>query len=181
MAPGDTWEPLHSSNPLSPLSLTVTDEDYEILSGLPDSVLYTCGPCAGATQPRWREALSGALQGGLRQVLQGLLSSKVAGPLLLCTQVWRTPEVEGGGVGLSPSPSDIPHLQCGQDGKQLHPGPCDLQAVGQRFEEGHYKSVVSGTWRGADGCHRQSWAGVEVWSKGSDTRKLPYSTASWKT
>ncbi|XP_041509565.1 histone-lysine N-methyltransferase 2B isoform X2 [Microtus oregoni] len=96
----------------------LSDEDYEILSGLPDSVLYTCGPCAGATQPRWREALSGALQGGLRQVLQGLLSSKMAGPLLLCTQ-------------------------CGQDGKQLHPGPCDLQAVGQRFEEGHYKSVHS--------------------------------------
>ncbi|XP_021022216.1 histone-lysine N-methyltransferase 2B isoform X2 [Mus caroli] len=96
----------------------LSDEDYEILSGLPDSVLYTCGPCAGATQPRWREALSGALQGGLRQVLQGLLSSKVAGPLLLCTQ-------------------------CGQDGKQLHPGPCDLQAVGKRFEEGHYKSVHS--------------------------------------
>ncbi|NP_083550.2 histone-lysine N-methyltransferase 2B isoform 2 [Mus musculus] len=96
----------------------LSDEDYEILSGLPDSVLYTCGPCAGATQPRWREALSGALQGGLRQVLQGLLSSKVAGPLLLCTQ-------------------------CGQDGKQLHPGPCDLQAVGKRFEEGLYKSVHS--------------------------------------
>ncbi|XP_057349132.1 histone-lysine N-methyltransferase 2B isoform X7 [Manis pentadactyla] len=96
----------------------LSDEDYEILSGLPDSVLYTCGPCAGATHPRWREALSGALQEGLRRVLQGLLSSKVAGPLLLCTQ-------------------------CGQDGKQLHPGPCDLQVVSQRFEEGHYKSVHS--------------------------------------
>nr|XP_021532246.1 histone-lysine N-methyltransferase 2B isoform X1 [Aotus nancymaae] len=96
----------------------LSDEDYEILSGLPDSVLYTCGPCAGAVQPRWREALSGALQGGLRQVLQGLLSSKVAGPLLLCTQ-------------------------CGPDGKQLHPGPCGLQAVSQRFEDGHYKSVHS--------------------------------------
>jgi hypothetical protein len=77
--------------------LTVVDEDYEILSGLPDSVLYTCGPCAGATQPRWREALSGALQGGLRQVLQGLLSSKVAGPLLLCTQVWRVQRQVGWG------------------------------------------------------------------------------------
>lgn len=87
-----SWEPLHLSNPLSPLSLAVLDEDYEILSGLPDSVLYTCGPCAGETQPRWREALSGALQGGLRQVLQGLLSSKVAGPLLLCTQVRRVPD-----------------------------------------------------------------------------------------
>lgn len=32
-------------------------------------------------------------------MLQGLLSSKVAGPLLLCTQVWRTPEA--GWVGLA--------------------------------------------------------------------------------
>ncbi|XP_045148649.1 histone-lysine N-methyltransferase 2B [Echinops telfairi] len=96
----------------------LSDEDYEILSGLPDSVLYTCGPCAGATSPRWREALHGALRGGLRQVLQGLLNSKVVGPLLLCTQ-------------------------CGQDGNRLHPGPCGLQAVSQRFEEGHYTSVHS--------------------------------------
>lgn len=87
-APGN----LTSFQPVVPLSLAVLDEDYEILSGLPDSVLYTCGPCAGETQPRWREALSGALQGGLRQVLQGLLSSKAAGPLLLCTQVRRVPD-----------------------------------------------------------------------------------------
>lgn len=97
MGLGAFQEPLNFSNPLSPLSSAVLDEDYEILSGLPDSVLYTCGPCAGATQPRWREALSGALQGGLRQVLQGLLNSKVAGPLLLCTQVWRTLEAIGRG------------------------------------------------------------------------------------
>ena len=62
-------------------------------------MLYTCGPCAGATHPRWREALSGALQGGLRQVLQGLLSSKVAGPLLLCTQVWGPRWQDGVGLG----------------------------------------------------------------------------------
>lgn len=79
----------HPSKLFFLLALSVLDEDYEILSGLPDSVLYTCGPCAGATHSRWREALSGALQGGLRQVLQGLLNSKVVGPLLLCTQVWR--------------------------------------------------------------------------------------------
>lgn len=81
-------ENFHVTETIFPFpALAVLDEDYEILSGLPDSVLYTCGPCAGAAHPRWREALSGALQGGLRQVLQGLLSSKVAGPLLLCAQV----------------------------------------------------------------------------------------------
>lgn len=124
-------------------------------------MLYTCGPCAGATHPRWREALSGALQGGLRQVLQGLLSSKVVGPLLLCTQVWRAQAARWGGARPSTSVADFPCLQCGQDGKQLHPGPCDLQAVSQRFEAGHYKSVVSGTLRGTGGCLEER-AGLRV-------------------
>lgn len=118
-------------------------------------MLYTCGPCAGATHPRWREALSGALQGGLRQVLQGLLSSKVAGPLLLCTQVWGPQEAGRGGARPSTSLADFSSPQCGQAGKQLHSGPCDLQAVSRRFEEGHYKSVVSGTLRGIRGCQEE--------------------------
>lgn len=100
-SPGEflRWEPSQTPKLFSPFCHTILDEDYEILSGLPDSVLYTCGPCAGATQPRWREALSGALQGGLRQVLQGLLSSKVAVPLLLCSQVWRGQEASWVGPG----------------------------------------------------------------------------------
>lgn len=73
-------------------------------------MLYTCGPCAGATHPRWREALSGALQGGLRQVLQGLLSSKVVGPLLLCTQVWRARAQDG--VGPDPAPALLTSPLC---------------------------------------------------------------------
>lgn len=140
-------------------------------------MLYTCGPCAGATHPRWREALSGALQGGLRQVLQGLLSSKMAVPLLLCTQVWRAQVAGLGGARPSTSPADIPSLQCGQDGKQLHPGPCNLQAVSQRFEEGHYKSVVSGTLRGTSECQEERGLGL---SRGLDPDKPPYSTASWR-
>lgn len=64
-----------------------------------------------------------------------------------------------GGARPSTSPADFPYLQCGQDGKQLHPGPCDLQAVGQRFEDGHYKSVVSGT-RGGAGGFQEERAGL---------------------
>lgn len=78
-----------------------------------------------------------------------------------------------GGVGLSPSPSDFPHLQCGQDGKQLHSGPCDLQAVGKRFEDGHYKSVVSATWEGAGGYYEQSWAGVKFGVRAQTLRNSP--------
>lgn len=66
-----------------------------------------------------------------------------------------------GGAGPSASPADFLHLQCGQGGKQLHPGPCDLQTVGQRFEEGHYKSVVSRTWGGAGG-YQEEIAGLEL-------------------
>lgn len=88
-------------------------------------------------------------------MLQGLLSSKVAAPLLLCTQVWRAWAAGWGGARPSSSPADFPSLQCGQDGKQLHPGPCDLQAVSQRFEEGYYKSVVSGTLRGKGRCQEE--------------------------
>lgn len=68
-----------------------------------------------------------------------------------------------GGLGLGISRPDFPNLQCGQDGQQLHPGPCDLQAVGQRFEEGHYKSVVSGTWGGAGGHPEKRAALAWVW------------------
>lgn len=60
-----------------------------------------------------------------------------------------------GGPRPSTSPADFPSLQCGQDGKQLHPGPCDLHSVSQRFEDGHYKSVVSGTRRGTGGCQEE--------------------------
>lgn len=60
------------------------------------------------------------------------------------------PEVGWVDLGSALALLTSPHLQCGQDGKQLHPGPCDLQAVGQRFEEGHYKSVVSRAWEGAE-------------------------------
>lgn len=108
---------------LSPLPSALLDEDYEILSGLPDSVLYTCGPCAGATQPRWREALSGALQGGLRQVLQGLLSSKVAGPLLLCTQVCGAPGAGWVGLGSASAVLTSPICSVGRMGSSSTQDP----------------------------------------------------------
>lgn len=110
-------------------------------------------------------------------MLQGLLSSKVAVPLLLCTQVCRAQGAELGRARPSTSSADFPSLQCGQDGKQLHPGPCNLQAVSQRFEEGHYKSVVSGTLRGTGGCQEERGLGL---GRALDPDKPPYSTASWR-
>ncbi|KAH0631315.1 hypothetical protein JD844_005601 [Phrynosoma platyrhinos] len=92
-------------------------EGYEILSNLPESVVYACRPCCGNDKAKWREVLSLELRKSLRQVLQGLMSSKCATSLLQCTQ-------------------------CCPDDK-VHLGPCDLRTVNKLFEQGHYSSVHS--------------------------------------
>ncbi|OCT71111.1 hypothetical protein XELAEV_18038019mg [Xenopus laevis] len=96
----------------------LSDEGYEILSNLPDSVVYTCPPCLGNNSPMWREAMLSELTAGLHEVLQGLLTSDLAASLLHCAQ-------------------------CSDDsrcGKCEH-GPCDLQSLRQLLEDGHFSSV----------------------------------------
>ncbi|XP_029768980.1 LOW QUALITY PROTEIN: histone-lysine N-methyltransferase 2B [Terrapene carolina triunguis] len=65
----------------------LSDEDYEILSSLPESVVYTCRPCSGSDKAKWRDVLTSELRKGLRNVLQGMLASQHAEPLLQCAQV----------------------------------------------------------------------------------------------
>ncbi|XP_075462209.1 histone-lysine N-methyltransferase 2B isoform X4 [Ascaphus truei] len=96
----------------------LSDEGYEILSNLPDSVVYTCPPCLGSNCAIWREAMLSELTAGLHEVLQGLLTSQLAAPLLLCTRCCSR-----GGSG------------------KCHQTPCDLQSLGQLLEDGHYNSV----------------------------------------
>ncbi|XP_077193182.1 histone-lysine N-methyltransferase 2B isoform X1 [Paroedura picta] len=97
----------------------LSDEGYEILSNLPESVVYSCRPCCGSDKAKWREVLGSELRKGLRQVLQGLLNSKYATPLLQCAQC------------------------CPDDGVKVHLRPCDLRTVGKLFDQGHYSSVHS--------------------------------------
>uniref|UniRef100_A0A8C6XU44 [histone H3]-lysine(4) N-methyltransferase n=1 Tax=Naja naja TaxID=35670 RepID=A0A8C6XU44_NAJNA len=97
----------------------LSDEGYEILSNLPESVVYACRPCCGSDKTKWREVLNSELRKGLRQVLQGLLSSKCVAPLMQCAQC------------------------CPDDGVKVHLRPCDLRTVNKLFEQGHYSSVVS--------------------------------------
>ncbi|XP_034972971.2 histone-lysine N-methyltransferase 2B isoform X1 [Zootoca vivipara] len=97
----------------------LSDEGYEILSNLPESVIYACRPCCGSDKAKWREVLTLELRKGLRQVLQGLMSSKCATPLLQCAQC------------------------CPDDGVKVHLRPCDLRTVNKLFEQGHYSSVHS--------------------------------------
>ncbi|XP_070806226.1 histone-lysine N-methyltransferase 2B isoform X2 [Pituophis catenifer annectens] len=97
----------------------LSDEGYEILSNLPESVVYACRPCCGSDKTKWREVLNSELRKGLRQVLQGLLSSKCVAPLMQCAQC------------------------CPDDGVKVHLRPCDLRTVNKLFEQGHYASVHS--------------------------------------
>ncbi|XP_063168426.1 histone-lysine N-methyltransferase 2B isoform X1 [Candoia aspera] len=97
----------------------LSDEGYEILSNLPESVVYACRPCCGSDKTKWREVLNSELRKGLRQVLQGLLGSKCVTPLMQCAQC------------------------CPDDGVKVHLRPCDLRTVNKLFEQGHYSSVHS--------------------------------------
>lgn len=74
-----------------------TDDLYEILSSLPESVVYSCQPCTreqpGAVQEseegggRWRELLQMELRAGVEKVLACLLSSTLTQHLVICKEV----------------------------------------------------------------------------------------------
>ncbi|EMP29869.1 Histone-lysine N-methyltransferase MLL4 [Chelonia mydas] len=119
----------------------LSDEDYEILSSLPESVVYNCRPCSGSDRAKWRDVLTSELRKGLRNVLQGMLASQHAEPLLQCAQVRPcAPE-----PGETPPPGSQPLLQCPQccpdDGVKVHRRPCNLRTISKLFEQGHYSSV----------------------------------------
>ncbi|XP_058867119.1 histone-lysine N-methyltransferase 2B-like isoform X1 [Acipenser ruthenus] len=98
----------------------LSDELYEILSSLPENVLYACRPCSEGRPSLWREALSSELQAGIKNVLLGLLSSRLTLHLLHCRECSEQTERDSGFEG---SPA------------------CDLQAVGKKFDKGLYTSV----------------------------------------
>lgn len=98
----------------------LSDEGYEILSNLPDSVVYTCPPCLDDTSALWREAMLSELTAGLHEVLQGLLTSKLTTPLMKCVQ-----------------------CKSGESQAKCHHTPCDLEALGHLLVEGYYNSIAS--------------------------------------
>ncbi|KAM9299526.1 histone-lysine N-methyltransferase 2B [Gastrophryne carolinensis] len=98
----------------------LSDEGYEILSSLPDSVIYTCPPCLGDSDALWREAMLSELNRGLHEVLESLRTSKLSSPLLHCTKC---------------SSKD--------DGERCVPNPCDLSSMQHQLEEGCYSSVAA--------------------------------------
>ncbi|XP_056410805.1 histone-lysine N-methyltransferase 2B isoform X2 [Hyla sarda] len=98
----------------------LSDEGYEILSNLPDSVVYTCPPCLGDSGALWREAMLSELTAGLHEVLQGLLTSDITAPLTQCVQ-----------------------CKSGDTQVKCHHTPCDLESLGHLLVEGYYNSVTT--------------------------------------
>uniref|UniRef100_A0A087XLY9 [histone H3]-lysine(4) N-methyltransferase n=1 Tax=Poecilia formosa TaxID=48698 RepID=A0A087XLY9_POEFO len=98
----------------------LTDELYEILSSLPESVVYSCRPCSVTQPSAWRELLYIELRAGVEKVLACLLSSTLTQHLVTCSQCekWVDPD---SGVENQPA--------------------CDLRAVGKKFDKGLYTTL----------------------------------------
>lgn len=69
----------------------ISDELYEILSSLPESVVYSCRPCSVTQPSAWRELLYIELRAGVEKVLACLLSSTLTQHLVTCSQVEGPP------------------------------------------------------------------------------------------
>ncbi|XP_072123014.1 histone-lysine N-methyltransferase 2B-like [Mobula birostris] len=99
----------------------VTDEMYEILSNLPDNIVYTCLPCMEGRPAEWQEVVTNEMLSGLKQVLTGLVTSRLTAHLLK--------HREG-------PPGD-------EDSEEVDTRtPYDLDMVKQKFDEGDYTSVL---------------------------------------
>ncbi|XP_029307138.1 LOW QUALITY PROTEIN: histone-lysine N-methyltransferase 2A [Cottoperca gobio] len=98
----------------------LTDELYEILSSLPESVVYSCRPCSVTQPSAWRELLYIELRSGVEKVLACLLSSTLTQHLVVCSQCERLVDPDSGIEG---QPA------------------CDLRAVGKKFDKGLYTTL----------------------------------------
>ncbi|KAJ8949141.1 hypothetical protein NQ318_012889 [Aromia moschata] len=61
---------------------SLTEEQYQILSILPESIEYICSSCSKKTSPYWRKAIAIELQSCLNNVLKLLSKNKTARNLL---------------------------------------------------------------------------------------------------
>uniref|UniRef100_UPI0037E98B96 histone-lysine N-methyltransferase 2B isoform X2 n=1 Tax=Semicossyphus pulcher TaxID=241346 RepID=UPI0037E98B96 len=98
----------------------LTDELYEILSSLPESVVYSCRPCSVTQPSAWRELLYIELRSGVEKVLACLLSSTLTQHLVTCPQCEKLVDPDSGTEG---QPA------------------CDFRAVGKKFDKGLYTTL----------------------------------------
>ncbi|NXJ71070.1 KMT2A methyltransferase, partial [Rostratula benghalensis] len=123
----------------------LSDEMYEILSNLPESVAYTCINCTEQHPAEWRLALEKELQVSLRQVLTALLNSRTTSHLLRYRQAAKPPDLnpepeESIPSRSSPEGPDPPVLT--EVSKQEEQQPLDLEGVKRRMDQGGYTSVL---------------------------------------
>ncbi|XP_043532436.1 histone-lysine N-methyltransferase 2A isoform X3 [Chiloscyllium plagiosum] len=123
---------------------SLSDEMYEILSNLPESVAYTCINCTEQHPAEWRLALGKELQISLKQVLTALLNSRTTSHLLRYRQAAKPPDLdpeteEAVSVRSSPEGPDPPVLiEVNQQDEQ----PLDLEGVKRKMEQERYHSVL---------------------------------------
>ncbi|KTG04189.1 hypothetical protein cypCar_00025762 [Cyprinus carpio] len=132
VTPGKSWDTeWNHDKGLCPDCTRLFDQDdlYEILSSLPESVVYSCQPCLqelpdgeDVNGVGWRELLDQELKTGLDRVLSCLLSSTFTEHLVTCKKCTT--------MGfLNTVVEDLP--------------VCDFRAIGKKFEEGLYTSLKS--------------------------------------
>ncbi|XP_069750876.1 histone-lysine N-methyltransferase 2A isoform X4 [Narcine bancroftii] len=123
---------------------SLSDEMYEILSNLPESVAYTCINCTEQHPAEWRLALGKELQISLKQVLTALLNSRTTSHLLRYRQAAKPPDLnpeteEAVSARSSPEGPDPPVLtEVNQQDEQ----PLDLEGVKRKMEQERYHSVL---------------------------------------
>ncbi|XP_072011778.1 histone-lysine N-methyltransferase 2A isoform X2 [Engystomops pustulosus] len=124
---------------------SLTDEMYEILSNLPESVAYMCINCTDHHPAEWRLALTNELQASLKYVLTALLNSRTSSHLLRYRQSAKPPDLnpepeENMPSRSSPEGPDPPVLI--QVGKTDEQPPLDLDGVKKKMDLGRYTSVL---------------------------------------
>uniref|UniRef100_A0A8C2ZN11 Histone-lysine N-methyltransferase n=1 Tax=Cyclopterus lumpus TaxID=8103 RepID=A0A8C2ZN11_CYCLU len=124
----------------------LTDEMYELLSKLPESVAYTCTKCTERHPAEWRTALERELQGCVRHVLTALLNSRTSSHLLRYKQAVKPPQLnpeteESLPSRRSPEGPDPPVLT---EVTSAPPSdsPPDLESVDKKMDHGRYNSVL---------------------------------------
>ncbi|TNN75525.1 Histone-lysine N-methyltransferase 2B [Liparis tanakae] len=124
----------------------LTDEMYELLSKLPESVVYTCTKCTERHPAEWRTALERELQGCVRHVLTALLNSRTSSHLLRYKQAVKPPELnpeteESLPSRRSPEGPDPPVLTEVPSAAPTD-SPPDLESVDKKMDHGRYSSVL---------------------------------------
>ncbi|XP_077064612.1 histone-lysine N-methyltransferase 2A isoform X2 [Siphateles boraxobius] len=124
---------------------SLTDDMYELLSNLPESVVYTCKNCTEPNPAEWRAVLEKEIQKSMRQVLTSLLNSRTSTHLLRYRQaVMKPPELnpeteESLPSRRSPEGPDPPVLT---EVSPPNDSPLDLESVEKKMDSGCYKSVL---------------------------------------